>query len=128
MRVILAIGVALTVFSAVPGAAADGDINADVFYQDAKELLPKGIAALFDKRTKPLMAHLKAAGLAAKTENDAASKTGKPLYCMPEATKKKGVGAAGVVSMIGRIPQPQRKMMTLKQAWRSALVRDFPCN
>ena len=32
-----------------------------------------------------------------------------------------------VVSMIGRVPEAQRKTMTLKQAWRTALVRDYPC-
>lgn len=124
MRAGLVIAAAVFVAGA-PAAAADGDVNADAFYRDARSLMGKGMGALFDKRTKPMMAHMKAAGLAAKTENDAATKAGKPVYCVPKS--KKGLDAKGVVAMLGRVPEAQRKSMTLKQAWRTALVRDYPC-
>ena len=111
----------------IPAFAANGDVNADSFYQDAKSLMAKGMGAMFDKRTKPLMAHMKAAGLAARAENDAAASRGKPLYCVPETVKKKGMGPNDVVEKLGRVPQDQRRSMTLSQAWRTILIRDYPC-
>ena len=119
---------ALLACVAAPAAAQGGDINADVFYRDAKELLSKGMRAMFDKRTRPMMASMKSAGLAAKAENDAATRAGKPIYCVPAAAHGKGLSPQAAIDKIGRIPEPQRKAMTLRQAWRIALVRDYPCS
>lgn len=111
----------------MPATAADGDVNADAFYRDARALMAKGMGAVFDKRTRPMMASMKAAGLAAKAENDAGAKDGKPVYCVPAAARKKGLGPQDAIEKLGRIPEGQRKVMTLKQAWRAALIRDYPC-
>ena len=124
IRFVLAAGI---VALAVPAAAADGDVNADAFYRDARALMAKGMGAVFDKRTRPMMANMKAAGLAAKAENDAGTKAGKPVYCVPAAARKKGLGPQEMVEKLGRLSESQRKAMTLKQAWRAALVRDYPC-
>lgn len=128
MRVIPASLVAVCAVFALPATAAPADVNADAFYRDAQALMAKGMAAMFDKRTKPMMAAMKAAGTAAREENRIATERGKPLYCVPEATRKKGMGAQGVVNMIGRFPVEQRRSMTLGQAWRAALIRDYPCS
>ena len=38
-------------------------MNAQAFYADAQQLMGKGVRAMFDKRTKPRMAQLKAAAI-----------------------------------------------------------------
>lgn len=119
--------ITLGALAAMPAVAAPGDANADVFYRDAQALMAKGVGAMFDKRTKPMMADMKAAGLAAKTENQAATARGKPLYCVPEAQRKQGLGVQRVLDMTGRIPAAQRRTMTLKAAWLSALINEYPC-
>ncbi|WP_375289878.1 hypothetical protein [Qipengyuania sp.] len=119
--------ITLGALAAMPAFGAPGDANADVFYRDAQALMAKGVGAMFDKRTKPMMAEMKAAGLAAKTENQAATARGKPLYCVPEAQRKKGLDVQRIIDMIGRIPAEQRRAMTVKAAWRSALIREYPC-
>ena len=119
--------ITLSALAAIPASAAPGDANADIFYRDAQALMAKGVGAMFDKRTKPMMADMKAAGQAAKAENEAATARGKPLYCVPEVQRKKGLGVQRAIDMIGRIPAEQRRTMTLKAAWRSALIREYPC-
>ncbi|MXO75102.1 hypothetical protein GRI40_07725 [Altererythrobacter aerius] len=120
----VAMGAAL---AAVPALAAPGDVNAEEFYIDAKALMGKGMGAMFDKRTRPMMAQMKDAAAATKAANDAATARGEPLYCVPAAARKKGMGAEEVVAKLGRLPQSQRKASTLRQAWRAALIREFPC-
>lgn len=112
---------------AAPALAAPGDVNADTFYTDAKALMAKGMGAMFDKRTKPMIANMKAAGEAARSANEAASAQGKPLYCVPEAARKKGMGADEAVAMLGRMPPAERRSKTLSQAWRTMLIRTYPC-
>lgn len=112
---------------AAPASAAPSDVNAQAFYLDARALETKGMGALFDKRLKPMMAQMKDAGTRARAANLAATNAGKPLYCVPEAAKKKGLGSKEVVATIGRVPDGERRSITLYEAWKRALVRDYPC-
>lgn len=107
--------------------AAPGDVNAHTFYLDAQQLMKKGMGAMFDKRTKPMVGQLKDAATRVKADNAAATERGAPLYCLTEVQRKKGLGAQKVVDMLGRVPETQRKRSTLVQAWRAALVREYPC-
>ena len=107
--------------------AAPADINAQSFYLDARDLEAKGMKAMFDKRARPAMAAMKDAGERVRAENEAATKRGAPIYCVSEAQRKKGMTPKLVIGMLGRVPEAQRKRSTLTQAWRAALVRDFPC-
>lgn len=107
--------------------ASPGDVNAHSFYVDAQALMKKGVRAMFDKRTKPMMAQMKDAGESVKAENEAGTAKGQPLYCVPEAARKKGVGPQFIVDRLGAIPQAQRERMSLKQAWRAILIREYPC-
>lgn len=113
--------------AAVPAAAAPQDVNAETFYVAARELMGKGVAAMFDKRVKPMAAQLGAAAKAVKVQNDAATAKGAPLYCVPASQKGKGMGAQDAIARIGRVPQAQRRSSTLEQAWRAVMVRDYPC-
>ena len=106
--------------------AAPSDVNAQGFYASAVALQNKGMAAMFDKRTRPLMAQMKDAGARARAENLAAKAAGRPLYCVPESTKK-GMGAKQVIAMLGRLPESERRSATLVEAWKKALVREYPC-
>ena len=54
--------VAAAAFIGTPAMAAPDDVNADTFYVAANDLMGKGMRAMFDKRTRPMMAQLKAAG------------------------------------------------------------------
>jgi len=121
----MAVAMALAAGTAVH--AAPSEVNADVFYTNARELMGKGMAAMFDKRARPMMAQMKDAATLAKAENEAATARGKPIYCVPDAARKKGMSADMVVEKIGRLPQAQRKASTLRQAWRAVLIRDYPC-
>ncbi|QWC56641.1 hypothetical protein F7D01_05620 [Erythrobacter sp. 3-20A1M] len=127
MRITILTAAALALVPAM-ALARPADMNADTFYVASVELLGKGMGALLDKRTKPMMAAMKDAGAAVKAENDAAAKAGRPLYCVPESAKKKGVGPRFVVDRLGAIPQQRRRALTLRQAWREILVREYPCS
>lgn len=122
----LVIAAAATLLAA-PAHAAPEDVNADGFYLAASDLMGKGMRAMFDQRTRPMMAQLKAAATAVKAENLAATAKGAPLYCVPPVARKKGMGVQDVVARLGRLPQAQRRASTLRQAWRAVLIRDFPC-
>lgn len=106
--------------------AAPSDVNAQVFYADAKALEAKGMTAMFDRRLKPMMAQMKDAGERARAGNAAAKAAGQPLYCPPAGTKK-SMGAQQVVAMIGRVPEAERRSATLFEVWKRALAREYPC-
>ena len=110
-----------------PAWAATDDVNAESFYVAANDLMGKGMRAMFDSRTRPMMAQIKAAATSVKTENATATAKGAPIYCVPPAARKKGMGAQDIVARIGRLPQEQRNASTLRQAWRAVLIRDYPC-
>ena len=107
--------------------AGPADVNAQAFYADAQQLMGKGVRAMFNKRTKPRMAQLKAAAELAKAENDRGTAKGQPIYCVSDAERKKGLNASAVVEMLGAVPESDRRRMTLAQAWRAALIREYPC-
>ena len=112
---------------ATSALAGPADVNAQAFYVDAVELVDKGMGALFDKRTKPRMAQLKAAGQLARDENEAGKARGKPVYCVSDAERKKGLDAKSAVRILGALPESDRRNMTLAEAWRAALIREYPC-
>lgn len=107
-------------------AAAPSDVNAQVFYADAKALEGKGMTAMFDKRLKPMMAQMNDAGERSRAANLAARSAGKPLYCPPEGTKR-SMGAQQVIALLGRVPESERRSLTLLEAWKRALGREYPC-
>lgn len=107
--------------------AGPGDVNAHTFYVSAKSLLAKGMGAMFDSRRKPMTAQFRDASLAVKAQNDAATAKGVPIYCVSEAQRKKGVSVNFIVDQLGALPEAQRRAMTLKDAWRTILVRNYPC-
>ena len=112
---------------ATAAMAGPADVNAQAFYVDAVQLVEKGMGALFDKRTKPRMAQLKAAGQLARDENEAGKAKGQPIYCVSEAERKKGIDAKKAVKILGAVPESDRRNMTLAQAWRAGLIRKYPC-
>lgn len=107
--------------------AAPSDVNAQEFYLTAQALEKKGVGAMFDKRVRPMIAQMKDAGTRARTANQVATAKGAPLYCVPVAQKKKGLGPQQVIAMLARVPEAQRRELTLYQAWLKALARDYPC-
>ena len=124
---LLFLAAAAALLSSTPAYAAPDDVNAESFYVAASDLMGKGMRAMFDARTRPTMAQLQAAASAVKAENTAATAKSAPLYCVPPAARKKGMGAEDIVARIGRLPQAQRRSSTLRQAWRAVLIRDYPC-
>lgn len=107
--------------------AAPGDVNAHGFYVSAKSLLAKGMGAMFDGRRKPMMAQFRDAAASVRAENEAAKAKGAPLYCVSEAQRKKGMSPQFIVDRLGAIPEPERRAMSLKTAWRGIMVRTYPC-
>ena len=112
---------------AAPALAGPGDVDAHTFYTTATALKAKGMGAMLDRRLKPAMAQMKAAGTAVKAENTAATARGKPLYCVPAAAKKKGIGPDFIIAKLAAIPENRRRTITLIDAWREILVREYPC-
>lgn len=106
--------------------AGPSDVNAQAFYADAKALEAKGMRALFDGRLKAMTAQMKDAGERARAANLSAKAAGKPLFCPPEGAKR-SVGAQQVIAMIGRVPEAERRSLSLAEAWKRALARDYPC-
>lgn len=108
-------------------SAAPSDVNAHAFYADAVALQEKGMGAVFDKRTRPMVAQMKDAGARVGAANKAAIAAGlPPLYCMSPAAKKK-MGAKDVIGMLGRLSDRERRTSTLFEAWKAAMLRQFPC-
>lgn len=110
-----------------PALAGPGDVNAQSFYEQASVVKNKGMAAMFDSRTKALTEQMKDAGQRVRAENEAGKARGAPLYCVPDAARKKGLKPEQILAMIGRIPEQDRRQITLAQAWRRALIREYPC-
>lgn len=106
--------------------AALSDVNAQAFYADAKALEAKGMAAMFDKRLKPMMAQMKDAGERSRAANLAAKAAGKPLYCVPDSTRR-GMDGRQVIALLGKLPESERRSLTLVEAWKRVLIREYPC-
>lgn len=106
--------------------AAPSDVNAQAFYADAKALEAKGMAAMFDKRLKLVTAQMKDAGERSRAANLAATNAGKPIYCVPKGTKR-GMDAKQVLALLGRLPESERRALTLSEAWKRALAHEYPC-
>lgn len=128
MRAILLLAViALGVMAPTTAFAGAADVNAQEFYRDAKELEAMGLRAMFDRRAKPRIAQMKAAGEEARAANAEATRRGQPLYCVSEAARKKGLDAKQALALLGRVPESERRTSTLAQAWRRALIIAYPC-
>ena len=124
MRIIplLALG---ALFVTAPAAAAPGDINAHAFYAKALALKKKGPLALLSGDIKPMKAQMTDAGTRVRSENAAAKRAGKALYCPP--AEKKGAGVDFVLDGLAAIPEAKRRQMSLVTAWREILVAEYPC-
>ena len=106
--------------------AAPSDVNAQAYYADALALQKKGMRAMFDKRTRPMMAQLKDAGERTRAANLAASAAGRPLYCVPAGTKR-SMSAQQVIAMLGRVPEAERRSASLYEVWKRTMIREYPC-
>lgn len=122
-EILLAAGL---VVCATAAHAAPSDVNAQTFYASAVALEKKGMGAMFDKRLRPMMAQMQDAGKRVKAENDAAKGAGRPIYCVPDAAKK-GRSPQEVLAMMGRVPEAERRGMSLYDLWKRTLVREYPC-
>ncbi|KKN61636.1 hypothetical protein LCGC14_0519680 [marine sediment metagenome] len=72
-------------------------------------------------------AQMRDAGARARAVNEAATGRGQPLYCVPEAARKKGLDPRTVLAMLGRLPESERRSLSLADAWQRALTRTYPC-
>ena len=111
--------------SAIAGPAAQ--VNAESFYTTAVALKKKGVLARFDKRFKPTFAQMKDAGKKARAANEAATKRGAPLYCVPAAARKKGLNVDKLIAMLGALGKAKRQSMNLEAGWLEALKKQYPC-
>ena len=114
--------VAIAMMAASTAAMA---MDANSFYSRALALQKKGPMAMFSKDLKPLMTEMKAAGKSVKAENEVAKKAGKPIYCVPASNK--GMSAKDVVTEFGNIPEDQRRILSVREAWKRILIRRYPC-
>ena len=128
MRVSLVVLSVAGLALAVPShAGPSADVNAQSFYSTAVELKSKGMRAMFDGRTKTMQKQMKDAGLSARAANLAATENGSPLFCVPDAARKKGLDAEQVIAILGGLSQSTRSRLSLEAAWLEALKRRYPC-
>ena len=128
MRIgVTALGCALLASGAQLAAGPSEEVNAEQFYTTARQVEKKGALALFDKRAKVMQAQIKDAALSARAANAAATDRGSPLFCVPEAARKKGLNVQQVLDMLGGLGQPLRQSSTLQAAWLEALKKSYPC-
>ncbi len=107
--------------------ARPGEVNAHEFYVAAQGLLAKGPAAVFDSRREPLTAQFRDAVETVRAENAAAGGRGRGLYCIPEEERREGMSVRFIMDQLAAIPEPERRTMTLRSAWRRILMRNYPC-
>lgn len=127
MKTSATIAIAAAFLAAPLSAGPSAEVNAEKFYVTALELKGKGALAMFDSRTKPMMAQMKDAGLTARNANAAATKRGAPLYCVPEAARKRGLDNEKALAMLGAVGKSARQELTLDKAWLRALQKEYPC-
>ena len=125
MRPILfcALVAAATIASAAAPANAQ-TMNAETFYQRAKKLEAKGMAAMFAADLKPIMSEMQAAGKIVQARRLAAEAKKEKLYCPPPRAH---LGAKEMLKLFGNIPQAERQRMTTTDAYQRILVAKFPC-
>ena len=129
MRVSLVVLAAAGLAMAAPShAGPSADVNAQSFYTTAVELQGKGMRAMFDSRAKTMRKQMEDAGLSARAANAAAGERGSPLFCVPNAARKKGLNVEQVIAMLGSLGQPTRSRLSLREAWLEALKRRYPCS
>lgn len=128
MRLRISAGLAALALAATPALAGpSAEVNAQDFYTRALELKAKGMGAVFAKGFRSSMAQMQDAGKKASSANNAATKAGKPLYCVSDAERKKGLDADKVIAILGRLGLQTRQKLTLDKAWMAALQREYPC-
>jgi len=96
------------------------------FLAKATALEKKGPMALFSSDMGLLKKEMQASGKELRAERLAAKAAGRaPAFCPPE----KGVemDAKEILSHFRSIPQAQRNRMRVKDAFRSLMVRKYPC-
>jgi hypothetical protein len=99
-------------------------MNAEVFYKKATALEQQGAAAAISSDLQPVMNAVKSASAAVKAENEAAKKRGKPLFCVPENNRMSSKQALNELRLLG---PSKRKSMDVKQAFRTIMIKKYPC-
>jgi len=112
-----------TTLAAAPLTAAAA-MPVSTFLAKAEALQKKGAMALFSGDIGILKKELKTSSAQLKAERAAAVKAGrKPDFCPPE---KASLNSNELLGHLRAIPAPQRGM-PFKAAYKSFLVRKFPC-
>ena len=107
---------------AAPTAASAMD--AGTFLAKAEALMKKGALAMFSSDLGLLKKEMQASGGQLKAEREAAVKAGRrPDFCPPA---KAAIGSDELLNHLRAIPAAQRRM-PFKAAYKSFLVRKFPC-
>lgn len=112
---------------AAPALAAPGDVNAQRFYVEAKDVMSAGMAAMLDPRAITMAGQLKDASARVKAENATAAAKGKPLFCVPDSVRGMKASPQMILDKLGSLPERQRRTLSLVKAWRTVMIRDYPC-
>lgn len=114
----------LAIVAASSLAAPAWAMDADTFYTKGVALQKRGMAAMFSSDLKLLRAEIDAASKAVKAENASAKSAGKPLYCPPADAQ---ITSDQLLIELEAMPKDRRQSLTVRDAWRSILIRKFPC-
>lgn len=121
MRLGAMVAAGLGLLAAPPALAMD----AQTFHDKAQALKAKGVGALWSTDYKLLKQEGEAAGTRVRMANDAARKSGRPLYCTPKAGGK--LNSNELMTHLATIPEARRRTMSMDAVMRELLVAKYPC-
>ena len=96
------------------------------FLEKASALEKKGVMAVFSSDAKQLKSEMAGSAKGMRAERLQAQAQGKkPAYCPP--AKQAGLNNVEILAHFRAIPAAQRSRMSTKDAFRSLLIKKYPC-
>lgn len=124
LRLKRAVGGAL-LLTAVPIAAAPGDMSAAAFLAKADALKAKGMMAMMSSDIALLRDEAQAAGRAYRAKLAADKAAGRAAESCPPA--KASMGSAALIAYLRSYPEAQRTRLTMNAAVAELLRKKYPC-
>lgn len=107
-------------------AMATGTMTVATFLQKTEALQSRGALALLSSDTKLLKAEVVSAGQAVRAEQAAARKAGRAApFCLPESAS---TDSRELLRYFGSMPPAQRVRMNVRAAFRTFVIRKYPCS
>ena len=115
----------LAALAALAGFGSAQAMDVATFLAKSEVLRQKGVMAMFASEYREMQAAAQAAIAALRRERLAALAAGRrPAYCPPEHA---GLTPAEIMTTMQAVPAARRPRTDIKDAFRAAFVRKYPC-